>query len=151
MRVLECDQARFWAKVALPNEQGCMLWLRATNEDGYGRFYLNGKAERAHRVSYLLAYGLIPEGTEIDHVRAKGCANRHCVAPLHLEAVTHAENNRRSMAGAALALRQAAKTHCPAGHLYAGNNLYIHPTTGGRRCRACGRNAARIKSEREKV
>lgn len=151
MNVSERDQARFWSKTTLPNEQGCMLWLKCTNDDGYGRFYLNGRNEHAHRVSYVLAYGSIPDGMEIDHVKARGCTNRHCVAPDHLEAVTHAENNRRSRAGTVTAMRQRAKTHCPSGHPYAGDNLYIHPTTGGRRCRACGRIAARIKSERKKV
>lgn len=31
------------------------------------------------------------------------------------------------------------KTHCPQGHPYAGENLYIVPTTGGRRCLICFR------------
>jgi hypothetical protein len=29
------------------------------------------------------------------------------------------------------------KTHCPEGHEYAGDNLYVHPTTGARRCLTC--------------
>ena len=29
------------------------------------------------------------------------------------------------------------KTHCPKGHEYAGDNLYIHPTSGYRRCLTC--------------
>lgn len=32
------------------------------------------------------------------------------------------------------------KTHCPQGHEYAGDNLYVYPD-GRRQCRACARNA----------
>jgi len=132
--------ARFWARVALPNEQGCMLWLGHVSVYGYGWFTPRGSRRpyAAHRVSYELAYGRIPDGLVIDHVRANGCTNRHCVAPLHLEAVTQAENVRRSDAGR----NQLVKTHCPQGHPYAGANLYIQPR-GGRVCRACKNAKAR--------
>ena len=33
--------------------------------------------------------------------------------------------------------RNSEKTHCPKGHEYAGDNLYIHPKTGARRCLTC--------------
>ena len=35
-------------------------------------------------------------------------------------------------------LRQQAKTHCPLGHPYAGENLYVAPN-GSRQCRMCKR------------
>jgi hypothetical protein len=133
---LERDQARFYAKVALPNEQGCMLWLKGKSKQGYGMFFLNGLMVLAHRFSYELAYGEIPEGLEIDHVKARGCNNRHCVAPAHLEAVTQQENIRRGEAGS------QPREHCPQGHPYAGDNLYIAPNRS-RHCRACGRVRAR--------
>jgi hypothetical protein len=28
-------------------------------------------------------------------------------------------------------------THCPQGHPYSGHNLYVQPSNGGRKCRAC--------------
>jgi hypothetical protein len=136
MELTERDERRFWSKVALPNEQGCMLWLKATDRHGYGRFSLGGRKGGmvfAHRVSYELAFGPIPEGMEVDHVRAEGCENHHCVAPDHLEAVTHAENMRRGRGGE----RQLARTHCPQGHEYTDANTYRY--RGRRACRACAK------------
>lgn len=110
-----------------------MLWLAYVDPHGYARFGLNGVAVKAHRVSYELAYGPIPDGMHIDHVRARGCVNKHCVAPLHLEAVTPRENLLR---GRGFAATHAAKTHCPQGHPYAGENLYLD-VKGRRYCRTC--------------
>jgi hypothetical protein len=138
LELTERDEKRFWAKVALPDEQGCMLWLKAQNGDGYGLFRIGRRVRRAHRVSYVIAYGPIPLGMEIDHVKDKGCTNRHCVAPEHLEAVTHAENVRRGDLGALW----RAKTHCPQGHEYTPENTYQHD--GRRSCRACHRQRRRV-------
>lgn len=112
-----------------------MLWLAGQTRDGYGRFRLNNRLVLAHRVSYALACGQIPDGLQVDHVKAKGCRHRHCVAPEHLEAVTGAENNRRS---GSLTAANARKTHCPAGHEYTPENTYANPTAG-RICRTCQR------------
>lgn len=133
MILTERDEARFWPKVALPNGEGCMLWTGSTDRDGYAQFFAAGRMRKAHQLSYVLAYGPIPEGLEVDHVQSRGCRNRHCVAPLHLEAVTHAENMRRA---------KAAKTHCINGHDYALENIYVTPS-GSRNCRECRRQALR--------
>lgn len=130
--MIEKDQARFWAKVALPNEQGCMLWLGYVRPDGYGEFGVGGGLTRAHRVSYVLAYGPMPDGLVVDHVRTRGCTNRHCVAPLHLEAVTRGENVRRGQAG-----RWPRRT-CPKGHARTTENVYVD-RHGWSNCRVCKR------------
>lgn len=48
----------------------------------------------AHRLSYELFVGPIPDGYELDHL----CRNRGCVNPAHLEAVTHRVNVLRGLA-----------------------------------------------------
>jgi hypothetical protein len=79
-----------------PNS-GCVLWLGELNSAGYGRISQGnnhvGKRVRylAHRVSYELAKGQVPEGMELDHL----CRVRCCINPEHLEPVTRSENNRR--------------------------------------------------------
>ncbi len=45
---------------------------------------------------------------------------------------------------------QAAKTHCPAGHLYTPENTYTHPT-GQRVCRACRRRQQLAWLERKRA
>lgn len=130
LEMSEKDQARFWAKVALPNEQGCMLWLGGTAV-GYGRFYLAGKMRGAHRLSYTLAYGPIPDGLVLDHL----CRTPACVRPDHLEAVTNSENLRRGDTSANNG--NIRKTHCPQGHAYDKGNTYVQ--TGRRHCRECRR------------
>lgn len=78
---------RFWAKVALPNEDGCMLWLKST-EGGYGRFWLKGRLVLAHRLSLIIATG----ADHLDLDAAHRCRNRNCVAPNHLHWATRKEN-----------------------------------------------------------
>lgn len=129
----ERDQARFYAKVALPNEQGCMLWTKGLTSGGYGKFWVAGRTVLAHRFAYELWVGPIPDGLQVDHVRVRGCMSRRCVAPEHLEAVTHVENNRRS---GSLTAENLRKTHCPQGHAYDEVNTYIC-SKGKRSCRKC--------------
>ena len=92
------------------------------------------------------------------HTRSCGCMHRPALDrfaekialtdPEHLEPVTPRENVLRGIAPAAL---HAKKTHCPAGHEYAGDNLYVHPTKGLRYCRACGRAHAQRKRDIQKA
>jgi hypothetical protein len=142
----EKDEARFRAKVALPDENGCMRWLSTVRKDGYALFYLSGRQVLAHRVGYTLANGPIPGGLDVDHVKANGCRYRDCSAPAHLEAVTPLENHRRGCAG----VNMREKTHCPQGHLYGGENLVI-TKAGHRRCRTCIRDADRRYRERRRA
>lgn len=123
--------------MALVEKSGdCWLWT-GTKVDGYGRFRDRGRLlHMAHRW-ILLERGIeIPEGWEVDHL----CRTPACVNPEHLEPVTPRENWLRS---AAPTVANLTKTHCPQGHPYEGDNLYIVPASGGRSCVTCRRERDR--------
>lgn len=83
---------RFNERWVLEPETGCWLWISRLNKNGYGRFYTeSGKIERAHRVSYQLHVGPIPEGLQVRH---SYCGNKLCVNPSHLTVGNQEDNER---------------------------------------------------------
>lgn len=66
------------------------FWIGSKFKSGYGAFSYNGKAQRAHRVSYELFVGPIPEGLCILHK----CDIKLCVNPDCLSIGTDAENKK---------------------------------------------------------
>jgi len=119
---------RYWAKVQVGELDECWNWTAYRDENGYGRFSVNGRYVLAHRFAYEALVGPIPEGLELDHL----CRNRACENPWHMEPVTCQVNVLR---GIGLAALNAAKTHCPQGHPYDADNTRHY--RGWRYCITC--------------
>lgn len=121
--------AKFWAHVDKDGEGGCWLW---TGQLNYGYGYMPAwplSPQRAHRFSYELLVGPIPEGLTLDHL----CRVRHCVNPTHLEPCTSGENTLR---GDSISAINARRTHCKWGHPFDEANT-VFDKRGRRRCVAC--------------
>lgn len=84
-------EERFWPKVN--KTEGCWLWTAAHDTKGYGKIQVGTMKEpqlrSAHRVSWELAYGPIPEGMGVLH----HCDNPPCVKPEHLFLGNHQANH----------------------------------------------------------
>ena len=81
-------QERFWNKV---NKDGptpdhrpelgpCWLWTGSKTRDGYGQISVDGETTCAHRISWILQNGEIPDGKSVLHE----CDNPTCVRHLFL-------------------------------------------------------------------
>jgi len=125
---------RFMAHVE--TSDGHWLWTASTLR-GYGRFTWAGKGMPAHRASWVLFRGPIPDGLQIHHL----CYVRSCVNPTHLELRTPTENNldvsplrppRRPKSP-----HKTRKAVCKHGHPMEGDNIAWTTRSNGRRDRYC--------------
>jgi|SRR3990167_3926055 len=81
-------EQRFWKYVK--KTAGCWERIGLKRPDGYGRFSINSIHIRAHRFSWELHNGPIPEGMCVLH----RCDNRPCIRNSHLWLGTHSDNTR---------------------------------------------------------
>lgn len=140
----------FLTKVRVRNEYPgvplatpCWEWLGSRDGKEYGTFNAGERTQRAHRFACELFGDGTPPELERDHL----CRNHWCCNPDHVEAVTRRVNldrgrqresarelcrERNKTLSAQLA---AARTHCPQGHEYTPDNVYL--SDGYRKCRTC--------------
>lgn len=81
---------RFWSFV-IQHPTGCWEWAGSKTKWGYGRLGGPGRAgkeERAHRVSWSIHFGPIPDVLFVCHK----CDNPECTRPDHLFLGTHTDN-----------------------------------------------------------
>ena len=107
----------------------CLIWRSNLWSNGYGYVWHEGKNRAAHRLSYELSIGPIPEGLDLMH----SCDTPACIEPSHLSPGSHSENiqqmidrNRRNTAkgsrhgmakltsGQVLLIRERYKPYCRA-------------------------------------
>ena len=127
---------RLMSRLSIGGLDSCWGW-QGSHSEGYGTLW-DGQRKRhlyVHRAAYMQFVGAIPADRELDHL----CRNRDCGNPRHLEIVTTRENVLR---GVGLTAENARKTHCPNGHVYAGENLKVTPE-GYRICLTCRRERDR--------
>ena len=121
----------------------CWIWTGPKSQQGYGHFGLQRRTRWAHRISYVIHKGLMPKDSIIMHT----CDNPSCVNPDHLVAATQRDNLIDCIDKGRNFYK--SKTHCPRGHEYSGDNLYI-TAKGHRQCLICKREAkARWEKKRK--
>ena len=129
---------RLQTRVNIDPRTNCVNWTGALRA-GYAALNVDGHLYSGHRIIAVL-FGLMPGDSPlyIDHT----CMNKRCINPEHLNAVTHAENNKRAWERGeyqttGFALKNKNKTHCLRGHEYTPENTYTGPNAATRSCRTC--------------
>lgn len=127
---------RFFERVE--KGDGCWLWTGSMIPSGYGQmtvgsisteFGVRVRQAYAHRLSYAIHKGPIPDGFVVDHL----CRNRRCVNPAHLEAVECEVNSERVW---------IRMSHCRRGHAL--------PKGGSKECAHCAEIARAAALARKK-
>lgn len=117
-------------------DNNCSVWTGGIDKGGYGQasgFFSEIGERKAHRVSYVLAYGPIPEDLLVRHK----CDNPPCIRPDHLELGTSMDNFRDMVERDRLNVsgRFKIKEKCIRGHLLSGDNIKF--SSGRRYCVPC--------------
>lgn len=123
---------RLYANVEVIPFSGCWIWMRSLYPCGYGIVSLNGKPRSAHRVSWEVHNGPIPDGLCVLH----RCDVKQCINPTHLFLGTKKDNTADMHEKGRDSNQNKGRTVCHQGHPLNEENTYTRPN-GKRRCRLC--------------
>lgn len=133
-------EERFFQKVN--KTDSCWLWTGALNARGYGSLATDTKTMSAHRYSYIIHKGEIPDGLIICHT----CDVPSCVNPEHLWAGTYSENTRDMFDKGRQGTSNRKKDGCRKGHSFDEFEPLVYVKKQGRQvgkeyriCRECKR------------
>jgi hypothetical protein len=92
---MKINNGFFWSKVVKTEtiisdhvSSPCWVWSASKDKRGYGNFNVGHKCMKAHRVSWIINFGEVPNGLCVCH----HCDNPSCVRPDHLWIGTHKQN-----------------------------------------------------------
>ena len=143
---------RFAKRFRSDTMSGCWLWTGATRS-GYGQFFMNNQHVLAHRASWELHCGPIPDGKRVCH----SCDTPLCVRPSHLFLsdqsgnIQDMHNKGRGNSKLSAAEVEQLRTTIPRGHalVQRAKVLGVDPTTIRRVLNNRRYLAARVAQNRE--
>lgn len=136
--------ARVFENATPEPNTGCLLWLGAINNNGYGVLSAEAitKERYAHRIAWIVARGPIPTGLCVLHHCDNGGLG--CIEPRHLFLGTMADNTA-DMVRKGRAKGAEIRRICPRGHA-----KYVSP--GGKlKCRECQRECCRRRRHKRRL
>lgn len=86
--MIEPIDKRLWSKVCVKGIGECWEYKERLNEHGYGVFHVKKKSILAHRMAYIITFGVNIDGMIIMHT----CDNPRCCNPSHLKIGIQSDN-----------------------------------------------------------